>query len=192
MKYFCALIIFLPNISFAHCPIALDVNGEQYCTSLNWLNGDKKIKGQLEETAVLSPYLIPSGEIPQKWIYAKAEFLIWKNGDSTHTAQTPEGLRIFPYMTMADGHHHSTSYEFNFDNANQRYVVAATALQSMPGCWSFRWTTDDMDDLATSQHLTNVSNYTNLSPTDNATMNDFCTAVSDGSNDSENNGHHHH
>jgi hypothetical protein len=188
MKFLIVLAAFLPSLVFAHCPMSLEVNGEQLCASVIWLNGDQKIKGQYHETAVLSPYLIPSGEIPQKWIYAKAEFLIWKKGDSTHTGQAPNGLRIFPYMIMQDGHHHSTSYELSFDSVSKKHIVAAAALQAMPGCWSFRWTTEANDDLSTSQHLINVSNYTNLSPVDNSKMNDFCTAVGV---DTENEGHDH-
>lgn len=191
MKTILVLITLFPIMSYAHCPVALEVNGEQYCTAVEWQKTTQKVSGQYQETTNISPYLIPAGEMPQKWQYANAEFLIWKKGDSTHTPQKPEGLRIFPYMVMANGHHHGTSYTFDFEVPTQKFILNSAALQSMPGCWSLRWTTAADDGLESSQPLENITAYTNLNDGDLAQVISYCNSSSENGTP-ENGGHHHH
>jgi len=174
MKFILIALTMLPLIANAHCPIALDIKSEKYCTEIEWQKGDLKSKGQFVESDVLSPYLIPMGEIPQKWIYSKAQFAIWKDGDANHLPQEIPGLRIFPYMLMTDGHHHGASYEFNYDQNLQQYVLKAVGLQSMPGCWQLRWTTENTDDFTASAFLANIVTYSNLDESKNLEMAEVC------------------
>lgn len=191
MKHIFLALILIPSATYAHCPIALEINGEPYCTNINWLSSDSKVQGQYQESQLPSPQLIASGEIPQKWAYSKGEFLVWKKGDPKHTPQAPEGFRIFPYMVMENGMHHSAGYNFLWNEDSETFVVQHLALQSMKGCWSLRWTTSTTDDFTTSQHLTHILGYANLSSADNAVMKNYCDTLTTDA-PSENNGHHHH
>ena len=172
MKFFIALMIAIPSIASAHCPLELDIDGTTYCGDAQWLNGERKIKGQWQETSELSPQLVAMGEIPQKWIYSKVSFVFWQKGDAHHKPVFIEDLRIFPYMHMENGHHHSTSYQEQW--TDQTYLVSAVAFQQMRGCWSFRWTTEVDDALESSQALMNIVEFENLTPQENTTMASFC------------------
>lgn len=189
MKHLLFALILLPSTVFAHCPISLDINGEKYCTNVHWLSSDTKIQGQFQESTLPSPHLIPNGEVPQKWAYSKADLLIWKHGDSQHAPQMPEGFRVFPYMVMENGMHHSAGYNFSWSQETETFVVQHLALQSMKGCWSLRWTTDSKDDVSTSQHLINIGDYQNLNDPDNAVMKNYCETLSEAP---QGNGDHHH
>ncbi len=191
MKRLLLIIALVPQWALAHCPISFEIDGETYCTQVQWLSGDKKVAGQLESTNTTSPYLIPKGDVPQKWIYSRAEFTIWRDGDASHASQNPAGLRIFPYMIMEDGHHHGTSYDFSWNAEEEKFSLYNMSLQTMRGCWSLRWTTTDTNDLLeTSQPLLNIKNYSNLDAAQNLEMDGFCaqeTSPGDGHGD-----HHHH
>lgn len=186
MKFFILLLFALPQTAFAHCPMELNVDGKSYCSEITWLDGDKKVQGKLEPTTELSPQLVLMGEIPQKWVYSRAEFSFWEKGDASHTPQIIDNLRIFPYMHMETGHHHSTSYEYAW--LNETAEISAVALQEMRGCWSFRWTKENHDTLEDSEFLMNIEGYNNLSDEKNSEMSDFCTSVGSGGGHG---GHHH-
>lgn len=187
MKFFIMLMIALPNAVFAHCPAELSVDGKTYCTNVKWLNGERKIQGKFQPTNEHSPQLVLMGEIPQRWIYSKAEFVFWEKGDHDHIPKTIEGLRIFPYMNMEDGHHHSTSYSFNWTSTS--YEISSIVFQEMPGCWSFRWTTAEDDSLEKSEFLMNVEGYDNLAQDENMEMSGFCSNSEPDAG--EGGGHHH-
>lgn len=192
MKHLLLALILLPSAAYAHCPISIEINGEKYCTNINWLPSDTKVQGQYQESTLPSPHLIPSGEVPQKWAYSKAEFLIWKNGDHSHTPQAPKGFRIFPYMVMENGMHHSAGNTFSWDEKNGVFVIEHLALQSMKGCWSLRWTTNATDDFATSHLLTNIVGYMNLNAADNAVMTQYCETLTTDTPPAEGGHHQHH
>ncbi len=192
MKKLILATLLFPHWASAHCPIELTVSGTTYCTDAKWLNADKKIQGNLQETTEPTPYLIPMGEIPQKWLYTKVSFPLWVKGDSTHQPQSPANFRIFPYMTMTDGHHHPASYQFAWDSVTQSYVLSALALQNMSGCWSLYWTTESMDHLASSQKILDIIEYANLDDTENTAMASYCTNSSSGSQTDTPMEHEHH
>lgn len=194
MKTILFTILILPAAALAHCPIELEINGDKYCTNVKWLASDTKVQGQYQESFSLSPYLIPAGEVPPKWAYSKAEFLIWKKGDGKHKPQNPKDFRIFPYMMMESGAHHSAGYTFGYDQNSETFIIQHLALQSMKGCWSLRWTTSSTDEIATSQHLANVVEYSNLNTSDNDTMTTYCKNLiaDDAPVDDNHNGHEHH
>ena len=177
-------LVVASEVSFAHCPLEININGTSYCTDIKWTLAQLKVSGQLTDSTESSPILIESGTIPPKWLYSKAQFTIWKNGDSQHVPQEIAGLRIFPYMHMSNGHHHSTSYEFAFNAETGVYQIEKVALTEMDGCWSLRWTVDATDTLETSQLLLNITSFTNTAEN----MSALCKASSDNSND----GHEHH
>lgn len=155
-------MIGLNQISWAHCPLEIKTNGTTYCTDIEWQLAEKKINGEFLESTEQSPVLIASGTIPPLWLFSKARFSFWKQGDAKHVPQEIPGIRIFPYMQMTSGHHHSTAYEFLFDSTTTSYQVKNMAFTEMEGCWSLRWTTESQDDLSTSTTLLAVTAFTNI------------------------------
>ncbi len=162
MKYLLFLLVIIPGLAQAHCPYEVNIKDQSYCIDILWDQGEKKVKGQFESVETLSPVLIAMGEVPQKWIYSKAIITTWLKGDSKHTPVEIPHFRVFPYMHMNNGHHHSTGYEFLYDSLESVYVVQRIAFQQMPGCWSLRWTTDTKDQKNSSHLITNLSHFTNL------------------------------
>jgi hypothetical protein len=63
---------------------------------------------------------------------------------------------------MNNGHHHSTSYKFLYNSESGTYLLRAVGFKEMPGCWSLRWTTSENDNLTSSQFLTEVIHFKNL------------------------------
>jgi hypothetical protein len=164
MKLFAIILtaIGTSSICYAHCPLNLMSNGTTYCTEIDWQPAEQKINGEFLESTTLSPILIAAGTVPPLWLFSKARFSFWKLGDATHTPQEVPGLRIFPYMHMNGGHHHSTAYEFSFDSGTTSYQVKNMAFTEMDGCWSLRWTTESQDDSSASTELLAVTVFTNV------------------------------
>lgn len=77
-------------------------------------------------------------------------------------------------MVMNNGHHHSTSHIFTKSVSNSGYILSAVAFMEMPGCWSLRWSIFDEEDLNSSQHLTAITDYTNLSEDQNSDLASSC------------------
>ena len=183
MRYLFVFLFSLPSLSDADCPYQVSSNGEAYCLDIEWKQGEVKTRGEFEGTDIESPYLVPQEEIPQRWIYSKAEIITWKKSDSSQAPVEVPNFEIFPYMHMQNGHHHSTGYEFAYDSMNQRYVLSQVKFQSMPGCWSLRWTTspenmhspENMQEI--SLHLMNVTNFTNLDPEQRDDQIEFCQNI---------------
>lgn len=192
MKTLIIIFALFPAMALAHCPIPLAVHGQSYCADVQWLNGDRKVQGEFESVEHLSPHLVQRGEIPQRWVYSKAEIQIWQKGDRAHRPQKIEGFRIFPYMHMQNGHHHSTSYDFQWDPNTETYLVSGVAFQEMAGCWSFRWTTSQEDRLVSSQFLMNVLDYSNASDAKNHEMAEHCANAGSGEDHGEDHDHSHH
>ncbi|MCB0363577.1 MAG: hypothetical protein KDD35_12700 [Bdellovibrionales bacterium] len=188
MKYLFYIFVILPELAYSQCPIEVTSNGETYCTDITWDYGEKKIRGQFEPTETPSPYLVPMGEIPQKWIYSKAYISVWKKEDSHRAAVEIPNFRVFPYMQMKNGHHHSTAYDFFYDSASQTYVFRHVAFQSMPGCWSLRWTTASEELEEASVLLKNLTQFTNLSESQILEQELFCRSLND---EAEHEGHKH-
>lgn len=187
MKIILLLIGMLPSLSFAHCPFEIESDGQAYCVDISWQKGEKKVQGLFKPTDKQSPQLIPMGEIPQKWIYSKADVFVWEKGDSNHTSQFIEDFRIFPYMNMEDGHHHSVSYDFKYDSG--KYTLQAMGFQKMPGCWSLRWTNEEHDQMGNSSFLMNVLDYENLTDDENHSMKSYCTSGSGSNSGSHSHSH---
>lgn len=162
MKYLILSLLFFPAVSQAHCPHKVQSAGQEYCVEVTWDYGDRKVQDQFEPIEVLSPYLVSMGEIPQRWVYSKAYITAWKKKDSSQALVEIPSFRVFPYMHMINGHHHSASYEFGFDPASQVYTFDKVAFRHMRGCWSLRWTTALEDSMGTSNLLGSLTDFTNL------------------------------
>lgn len=147
--------------TYAHCPLELNIKEETYCTDIEWQMAQKKTNGMYVETEELSPSLIKKGTTPPLWFYSQAQMMLWKKGDPQHTPQTVPGFRVFPYMHMSNGHHHSTAYDFSLDSETLWYSISKIAFVEMPGCWSLRWTTDSVDSLETSMILMDITSFAN-------------------------------
>jgi hypothetical protein len=150
MRFFILTITFLfSHLAFAHCPLEIQVSPtEIFCADLKW--------------SPPSPVLIKSGTPPPLWIRSNATVQVWKKGDATHVPQVIPNFRIFPYMHMTSGHHHSASYTFVLDENTSTYEIKNLAFTEMPGYWSLRWTTDSTDSFETSQLLLIITSYTNI------------------------------
>ena len=180
--------------ALAHCPMEISVGSESYCLDLQWLEADRKVQGNFEPAGQESPQLIRMGEIPQRWIYSKAHIQIWNKSDSTHEAQQIEGLEIYPYMAMENGHHHGTSFDFLWNEATQSYELSHMGLQAMRGCWSLKWRMAPEQEQSQGKVLMNLVDYKNLSAEENQNFAQFCGSAADSSGDNGNHqggGHHH-
>lgn len=184
-----AALLMFPLSAFAHCPIEIEMEAVSYCLDIQWIEGEKKSQGSFVEAESPSPHLVEAGQIPQKWIYSQAQIQTWKKGDTTHQPAVIENFRVFPYMHMTNGHHHSTSYEFSYDSQKGVYVLNRMALQEMAGCWSLRSTTQEGEDPSLSQFLQNIVDYPNLDETKNEKMATYC---SEEPNPPADGGHHQH
>lgn len=183
------IILGMPFFAKAHCPAEVVQNGKSYCASVEWLDGEKKIKGEFVGVDVETAYSIPMRERPQKWVYSRAAVSIWEKGDATHAPVFLEGFRVFHYMVMENGHHHDGgSYEFEKDTEGGVYLLSKMALHRMRGCWSLRWTFSHEDSMSESSELVKVDTYKNLSDAENEESMGFCMN-SDGGDHS---GHHNH
>ncbi|MCB9072256.1 MAG: hypothetical protein H6623_01445 [Bdellovibrionaceae bacterium] len=188
MKLLFVLTLLASVTAQAHCPTEIQINQNAYCLAIKWQNAEQKVKGVLQTTPQSSPQLVAMQEIPLKWLYSSAAFVLWKKSDPSHQPQFLENFRIFPYMHMANGHHHSTGYQFEYDAISEHYVLHGMALMEMTGCWSLRWTLQQNEDEATSQLLVDITHFENLDNEQNATAASFCSS----SPPPMNNGEHHH
>lgn len=194
MKALILLLATLPQFSLANCPYPFENMGKKYCLDIQWESAELKNKGLFEPTNKMSPYQISMGAIPQKWVYSQAHFHIWAQGDKNHTPVHLPQLRVFPYMHMTNGHHHSTSYDFFYAQEEELYVLRRVALRQMSGCWSLRWTTHTEDSKSDSDFLLNITNYSNIKELGVENQEQLCQKFEEDSdsNDDHGNGHHHH
>lgn len=203
MKYFVTSIILLFSThSFAHCPYEIDTENENYCASIEWAKAEKKIKGTFKEVSEISPYLVSDKDLPPQWIFSKMKIKIWVSGDTSHEPVEIKNLKIFPYMTMTMGGHHSHSTVHNFSyQQGSHYNLSQVRFYEMEGCWSLRWSTDpnlDIDSMKSvsdsSTVLTNVTEYTNLSPDALFDVVNMCSICSTPTDPQEppHSGHHKH
>lgn len=189
MKRLAFLLLLFPLTSHAHCPNAFDLSRQTYCAEIQWIEGDYKIQGVLTPSGQMSPYLNPQGEIPNRWILSKALIKIWLEDDPTHESLNLQGFRIFPYMHMQNGHHHSTSSQFEWNSQMELYEFSAASFQEMSGCWTFRWTLTPTHDLSKSEFLIDIVNYTNLNQDENSLMATYCSKNNPNTSSTE--AHHH-
>ena len=190
MKYLIFIALVLPSLAKAHCPMPIDLESGSYCADILWDTGEKKLKGEFKPVKTLSPYLVPPGTIPQRWIYSRATIQIWQKGDASHTPVMIPDFRIFPWMHMASGHNHSAGYNFFEDTDTQSYRLQELAFQQMVGCWTLRWTTAGKDEEESSQMLTTVLDYTNLKPAENTEQEVLCDDLA--GSPGHGGGHHEH
>ncbi|MCB0413003.1 MAG: hypothetical protein KDD50_01635 [Bdellovibrionales bacterium] len=159
----------LANASSA-CPYEIYENSTIYCVDLEWMNGEKKLRGQFYEVEQESPYLIPNDEIPQKWVYSRARLAVWKKEDSLRTLVILPDLVVFPYMKMMNGHHHGTGYDFKIDQDSNTYILGQIAFIEMHGIWSLNWKIGDQEG----QPLIEPLQFFNLSQAENQSLSDVC------------------
>jgi hypothetical protein len=181
---------FVSSAAFAHCPIPVKTDKGDYCIDVEWQKGDRMVKGALEATDQMSPFLNKMGEVPQKWIYSRALVRMWQNGDKNHVPVAIEGFRIFPYMLMTDGMHHIGTYKFEYSSTEAAYVISGFSLQEMMGCWSLRWTIESDDAVESSALAAPVVGYSNLDDAANLTATQYCDASAPVT--PMPGGHHHH
>jgi hypothetical protein len=170
-------VLWFPLWGQAHCPWPVQVNDQAYCVDVIWHFGEQKLQGQFSGSEMPSPHLVPMSEIPQGWIFSRASLYIWEQGDPLHQPVEIENFRVFPYMFMENGHHHSTGYEFAYDSSQEQYWIQRMAFQQMRGCWSLRWTTEPQDELETSQTLLNIIQFANLDEAQWQQQMAWCEAV---------------
>ncbi len=186
------LLTLAPALSHAHCPYEVSSHGNDYCIDVAWDFGEKKIHGQFETTEAETPYLVKQGTVPQKWVYSALIVTTWMKGDSNHVPVEIPDFRVFPYMHMINGHHHSAGYEFFFDSANEYYVFRRVVFQQMQGCWSLRWTVDDQDTKDSSQILFNITEYANLAEAEVEEQVQLCEDSGDTDDGGAHGAHHNH
>ncbi|MGH1468040.1 MAG: hypothetical protein ACRBBP_04050 [Bdellovibrionales bacterium] len=192
MKKILLMVITLgvPFFAKAHCPAEVTHGGEVYCAAVNWLSGEKKVKGEFVDAGVETPYRVPMREVPQKWVYSIAVINLWAKGDRSHTPVMLEGFRVFQYMAMENGHNHGGSYEFN--ETEESYVLSKMALQQMRGCWLLRWTFAQDDSVKDSTELMKIGSYKNLSDEENEISMGFCMSSGGDTDEGDGSGHHNH
>ena len=191
MRTLLLFLFSLPMLAQAHCPYEVSYSNEAYCLDLEWDFGERKIKGEFKPTNTVTPYLIPHKEIPQRWIYSTAYLIVWKKGDKNHKPVEIPNFRVFPYMHMENGHHHSAGYDFLYDEAEEAYLFRRVAFQQMKGCWSLRWTTADKDLMASSKELLQITEFTNIDEQQKEKMVSFCRTNNSESEHSQHHGHNH-
>jgi hypothetical protein len=162
MKTLFFTFLILPILGHATCPKEIMSQDQSYCMEITWDYGEKKSRGDFKSSEELSPFLTPMKEIPQKWIYSKAYFKLWKKDDPSKTAVEVPNFRVFPFMHMENGHNHSASYEFDLDTQDKVYVFHKMSFRQMRGCWTLRWTTLPEDTMESSKLLMPVTEFTNL------------------------------
>ncbi|MEO0335649.1 MAG: hypothetical protein AAF202_04615 [Pseudomonadota bacterium] len=190
MKSIILVLLMLPLFSWAHCPHEVQSSGQSYCLDFIWDVGETKVRGEFQLSTEQTPYLIPNGDVPQKWVFSKAIVTTWKKGDVNHDPVVVPGLDIFGYMHMQDGHHHTAGRkEFYFDDENQYYVFRRVAFHQMPGCWSLRWAVNSDEKIETSRRLFNLTDFANLTAEGIEEQKGFCKGTGNGG---ESGGEHHH
>jgi hypothetical protein len=168
------IVFFQVPFAWSNCEAPILIDKQNYCWAIFWRNGDKKIKNKFENTQENSPFLIPMRERPQNWIYSKAKIKLWQQNDLTKAPKEIPNLRVFPYMHMIHGHHHSTEYEFLYDAKSKMYSLEQMTLHEMHGCWSLRWSTNKDDVERTSQLLVKLTRFENLNEAANKKVNEYC------------------
>lgn len=176
MKYLILTIMMMPAVNvLAHCPNALEADGEKFCYTVEWLNGEKRKGKNFIEVKELSPYLNAVNEIPQKRVFSKLIFKIWIDGDKKHVFAAPEGFSVKPYMLKSLDHaDHGVAYESEFIEAGQALLVSKMPLISMRGCWNLVWEKDDGEIISLAESF----EYPNLSMGDQMERMNFCSMCS--------------
>ena len=116
MKSLFFVILTLPQISLANCPIEIQFDAKAYCLDIQWLKGEERIRGKFQEVDIATPYLNTQNMEPApRWIYSRAAVTLWPKEQSETPAQRIPGFKVFPFMQMVSAHSHSTTYKFRSD-----------------------------------------------------------------------------
>ncbi|MCB0421612.1 MAG: hypothetical protein KDD61_11485 [Bdellovibrionales bacterium] len=178
MKYLAILLMMMTLKATADCPYTINWKAQSYCVSLEWLNGEAKSRGKFSDVNELSPYLISMGMSPNQWVYSQVAAKVWVAGEKEQTPVVIPGFRIFPYMMMSNGHHHSTRYDYVGPDQDGTYLLRRMAFHKMRGCWSLRWTTADEDLLDSSAELAQITEFVNLSEAEQKSIKELCQTLS--------------
>lgn len=92
MKLLFVLTLLASVTAQAHCPTEIQINQNAYCLAIKWQNAEQKVKGVLQTTPQSSPQLVAMQEIPLKWLYSSAAFVLWKK---VIPVTNPSFLKIF-------------------------------------------------------------------------------------------------
>ncbi len=170
------LIIFGMQNSFANtCPLEIDVQSQKYCVDYAWENAEAKLKGKFSETSDLSPQSVKMRTPGPLWRYSSIQIKVWEKSDAEQNPIELKDFKVFPFMKMGNGHAHGTSYGFNWDVAEQVYILNEVVfMQMMNGCWSLRWTTGTEEAITGTNLLFNVTDYQNISAEESKKIVDQC------------------
>ncbi|MAF90081.1 MAG: hypothetical protein CL674_02325 [Bdellovibrionaceae bacterium] len=188
MKSLILGLFLLPQIALAHCPNSIFFQGKEYCTMVQWSAASIPDHWNVAGGSMPSPYLIPMRTNPKKHIFSNVSFQIWEKGDASHSPVQIENLHIFPYMIMDNSMNHSTKFSNHFDKETGTYVLENIAFHQMKGCWSFRYTFTDDLRLESSEFLTGISEFVNLSKEEQSALASKC----ENQSTSPSHGHHNH
>jgi len=178
MKYLVLLIMTAPMFNvFAHCPNALEADGEKFCYAVEWLKGEKRKGSKFVEVKKMSPYLNATNEIPQKRVFSKLNFKMWLAGDASHQFTTPEGFSVKPFMLKSLDHaDHGVAYEAEYIENEQALQLSKMPLISMRGCWNLVWEKEDGEI----RSLAESFDYPNLNIAEQMERLSFCSMCSTG------------
>jgi hypothetical protein len=159
MKMVLFLLVSIQSfVASADCDAKITQGEKEYCLEYEWLPAQRRVQGVFQDDAdgAMSPVLNRQGTPPPRWLYSQARVLI-TNLDGT-IATDLEAFRVFPYMIMANGHHHSTNHFWEYSAVGGPYILSAMALQEMVGCWSMRYSFAG----GLGSHLFDLIDYSNL------------------------------
>lgn len=186
-----ALISFLITTNlYAYCPFEFQYGDKTYCVDLEWTQGQKRIKGQYQESQEQSPYLNFLSVRPELWTYSRAYIYLWEKG----VGQTPvyvDKVKFFPFMVMKEGHSHGAKSHLEYDVQNNRYILSQMAFQEMKeGCWQLRLKVENQEDFV----LLDITDFANLTPEQNydqSVMCSVCSTIEPSSSETSSEPHHH-
>lgn len=166
--------LFFLNNSFADCANPLKVENKNYCLEISWQKADKLQNNSLTPSDNASPQLNKMGVKPKNWLYSKLNILVWEAQDDKKNPVILKNFNVFPFMTMSNGHHHSTSYGFYENLPVSSYTMDGMGFMEMQGCWSLRWSLTPGEELSSSTLIDNITAFANLNTAENSVIANYC------------------
>lgn len=160
------------------CQILLPHAETSYCLSLIWQEADYWRQDSPISSGEQSPQWVVARTPSAKKLYSVATVKIWLAQDPEQSSVKIENFTVFPYMAMMNGHHHGTSYRWEWIEAQKVYVLSKVVFAEMPGCWSLRWTFDPEGLWEDSFELLQITQYANLSEQENRQVKGYCDRFS--------------
>ncbi len=173
MKKFFMLIL-IPFLANANCPYSFQVEGDTYCMQIEWLKAEKRQRGMFHLSNQDSPFLNPNSTSSRDRLFSQAEISIWLSEDPKQTLLAIDGFRVFPWMWMMHGHSHGANSQFFFQADSNKYLLRELNLQSMPGCWTLRWTIGSNETPEYSSPIQEIINFSNLNAAQREEQRQMC------------------